>query len=48
MEALLDKNLLNTFANKIKHENSVELEHAQRQLVMKDSQKFIWSSLNIY
>ena len=37
MEATLHKNLLNIFVNMIRHENSVELELAQRQLVMKEN-----------
>ena len=37
IEATLHKNLLNKFVNMIKLDNSVELELAHRQLVMKDN-----------
>ena len=37
IEATLHKNLLNIFVNMIKLDNSVELELAHRQLVMKDN-----------
>ena len=37
IEATLHKNLLNIFVNMIKLDNSIELELAHRQLVMKDN-----------